>query len=309
MFLSLSILFSISANAFAASQLPFGEPVQDFYTEEIDGGDIFIVITGSKTATIMTSDEEHSINISIKYHDNPDIVYEWSISDYPVATFTPSNDIFWANIIKYAEGHLDEAKVIEFINTTYDPEIQPYSSDAADLMAELAELTGLREYIGEKHSTTYEGQIFRVYEQVTFLNTKVGNASWSQALKVASLITNIIGATVSEPRVKLVCKIFGVALSVASIIAPGSVDKYITTANINRYVTANGSGFPYNSTDKNIWYYGLGNPDSTSDERAGLDTETKTIEYSDYRGETYFNSYSSQVQDAYSVFKVVGQQP
>ena len=72
-----------------------------------------------------------------------------------------------------------------------------------------------------------------------------------------------------------------------------------------RYVTINGSKYAYNITDKFIDYQGYENPDLNNRERAYIDAVSKTISYS--HNASYFESYEDQIEDAFQMFKKIGQ--
>ena len=139
---------------------------------------------------------------------------------------------------------------------------------------------------------------FRIYTD--------GFKRWYTAISVASFIVSVLGLPQTTTLVKAICGAFGVALSAASVIPAGRVDKYICRAVTERYVTINGSNFQYNWTDRYIEYRGYENADNNSYERAYLDTGSRVETY--VPSEAYFFSYADQVEDAYSKFLDVGQQ-
>ena len=101
-FLIFVLLFSLSSTT-VASALPNKSELPGLYAAE--DGDMFILQSEDRDATIITNDTHHSMTVSIKYSHNPDTVYQWYISDYPMP-FEPSSSAFWTDIIAYAEDHI-----------------------------------------------------------------------------------------------------------------------------------------------------------------------------------------------------------
>lgn len=307
--LSLVLTFVMSTSTLAA------EPLQEapttttnYFTEETATGQIHVRQLNTKTITIITNDEQHQVDISIKYAVNPDLVYQWSFTEYPMPTASKTLS-FWDEIINYVESNLDSATIVTFTDVIYDTPIDvslTRSSAAADMMEQMEEDLGTGEYFDNLiHTTTYQGKVFRIYESMDFRVLEAGYKSWSTTITIASLITSVLGLTPTTALVSALCSAFGVATSTASL-AAGKINLYTCRGMNYRYVTINGSNYIYNITHKFYDYNGYENGSHNNIERAYIDTGSLTINAID--GFTYFNSYTSQVEDAYDEFLLVGQQ-
>lgn len=140
-FLIFVLLFSLSSTT-VASALPNKSELPGLYAAE--DGDMFILQSEDRDATIITNDTHHSMTVSIKYSHNPDTVYQWYISDYPMP-FEPSSSAFWTDIIAYAEDHISQAEEIIFVSNTPSEmhnSIQPFSSAGADIYPQLVKYVG-----------------------------------------------------------------------------------------------------------------------------------------------------------------------
>lgn len=71
-FLIFVLLFSLSSTT-VASALPNKSELPGLYAAE--DGDMFILQSEDRDATIITNDTHHSMTVSIKYSHNPDTVY------------------------------------------------------------------------------------------------------------------------------------------------------------------------------------------------------------------------------------------
>ena len=209
---------------------------------------MYMAIRSDANIAILTNDEDHLIDISISYLSSPNTVYQWTITDYPESTFSAA-DSFWSDVIAYAEGRMTNANIVTFTEVSYDEPIelpQTRSSAGADLMEDLESFLGTGEYFGnEIYSTTYQGQVFRVLESMDFRILTDGSKSWSKTISVSSLIVSVLGLVATTTLVGTICGVFGVALSAASLIPPGKINKYICRAMNYRYVTINGSEYAY----------------------------------------------------------------
>ena len=203
-----------------------------------------------------------------------------------------------------------DANVVTFTEVSYGEPIelpQTRSSAGADLLEDLESFMGTGEYFGRQiYSTTYQGQVFRVLESMDFRILTDGSKSWSTTISVSSLIVGVLGLTATTTLVGTICGVFGVALSAASLIPPGKINKYICRAMNYRYVTINGSEYAYSMADKFIDYNGYENADNDSTERAYADSGSRSVIYAP--SAAYFSSYTDQIEDAYEIFLQVGQQ-
>lgn len=307
--LAVIMLITMSSTAFAANESRNSQT----YIGEISNGNIFSKKTSNMLVTIITDNTRRMIDISIKYLNQPNIVYQWRIQDYPVARFKPASNSFWNGIIEYAERNISSATPVTFTDVTYEKPIDVTamrSSAGADLLQDLRSFIGQDEYFDVLKTSTplyRNGVAFRVYESMQFRILLDGYKAWSTTITVASLITGILGLALTNPTITAICSAFGVAATAASLILPGRVNKYICRAMVYRYVNANGSKYVYNITDKFIDYKGYENADNNSTERAYADSSSQTINY--IQGQSYFGSYTAQVDDAYQMYLNVGQQP
>ncbi len=110
--LSFSMIFSITSTAFASTYAE--DPSCETYVQEIVDGHSFMQRTAEKSVVILTNDPDHIIDISIKYESDPTLVYNWTIYDYPVTTFSPDDSTFWVGIIECVESNIDNATIFEF---------------------------------------------------------------------------------------------------------------------------------------------------------------------------------------------------
>lgn len=276
----------------------------------ITGGKIFTFENNEKTIAILTNDAEHLLDVSISYVTEPNTVYQWTIQDYPENEFKTDDVLFWEGVVNYVEERIGLANVVCFTENLYDKPIEVQnrrSSAGADLVEELEELMGTSEYFNTlKATVTYQGQVFRVYENMEFRIYEAGTKSWSTAISVSSLIVGVLGLITTNALVSAICGAFGVGLSAASLLpANGSINIYTCRAMNYRYVTANGSSYHYNITYRIVDYTGYENADINSTERAYIDSSSMMEEYTE--SSTYFNAYMSQIQDAYVIFNSIGQ--
>ena len=307
--LAVIMLMTMSSIAFAANESRNNQT----YIGQISNGNIFSKKTANMLVTVLTDNTRRLIDISIKYLNQPNIVYQWQIQDYPVARFEPASISFWNGIIEYAERNISSATPVTFTDVTYEKPIDVTdrrSSAGADLLQDLRSFIGQDEYFDILKTSTplyRNGVAFRVYESMQFRILSDGYKAWSTTITVASLITGILGIVITAPTIVTICSVFGVAASAASLILPGRINKYICSAMVYRYVTANGSEYMYNVTDKFIDYKGYEDADDNSTERAYADSSSQTITFT--HGQSYFGSYTSQVDDAYQMYLNVGQKP
>ena len=304
--LSTAILFSISATAYAT------EADTAYITSavvDISGGNLYTSEENDKRVAILTNDENHLLDVSICYLSAPNTVYQWTITDYPISTFTPSNPQFWYNIVDYVEDQMSDANIVYFTEVTYEEPIelpQTRSSAGSDLLDELEELMGLGEYSDTVvHSITYQGQRYRILEYMDFRILTDGSKSWANAIQVSSLIVTVLGLVASSTLITAICCAFGVVASASSLLPAGTINKYLCVADVCRWVSINGSAYPYNITDKYFEYKGYENASNDSREKAYIDDGSLSEYFTD--DEAYFNSNNSQIMDAYVVFSRIGQ--
>lgn len=304
--LSTAILFSISATAFATER-EIATPTSAVV--DISGGNLYTSEEGGKRVAILTNDENHLLDVSICYLSAPNTVYQWTITDYPISTFTPSNPQFWYNIVDYVEDQMSDANIVYFTEVTYEEPIelpQTRSSAGSALLNQLEELMGLGEYSDTVvHNITYQGQRYRILEYMDFRILNDGSKSWSNTIQVSSLIVSVLGIVYSLSVLSAICSAFGVAINAYSELSAGTINKYICLADVCRWVSINGSTYPYNITDKYFEYRAYEDADLNSRRGAYIDTGSKAEYYTD--DEAYFYSNDSQIMDAYVAFSRIGQ--
>ena len=274
-FLIFVLLFSLSSTT-VASALPNKSELPGLYAAE--DGDMFILQSEDRDATIITNDTHHSMTVSIKYSHNPDTVYQWYISDYPMP-FEPSSSAFWTDIIAYAEDHISQAEEIIFVSNTPSEmhnSIQPFSSAGADIYPQL----------------------------VKYVGTSPFDKSWSTAVFVSTLITSVLGLIVTNTIVQAICTAFNVVVSVYASIAAGSMNCYTCTAIFSRYVNVNSSEYPYNMTIRTVSYEAYEDASPSSTRRAEIDSGSRTTSYN--KSESYYQNCYAQALDGYNVYKSVG---
>ena len=303
--LTVIMAFSLCVPAFAVEKKAVGGEVS-----EISGGHLFTWVAEDKTVVATTHDEEHLINISIKYKNSPDVVYQWTIANYPSA-FRAEED-FWINVIDYAEKRMSEAEEIVFTETVYDKPIevgQMRSSAGADLREDLRALVGA-EYSKTRLATSqYKGLQFKVYEQMNYQVFKSGEKGWSKYITPATIVVEVLGLTVGAENktVNIICEVLGVALGYAGTIAPSSIAIYTCRAQYCRYITVNDSEYIYNITYKFIEYKGYEDTNINSTGRARIVADTRDVYYS--KNANYYLDYSLQIVDAYEEYLRIGQRP
>lgn len=305
--LCLILVFSFTLSAFA-NTTEYDSISQNSATVEIVGGKLHSSTMNGRNVAILTNDAKHLIDISISYCAKPNTVYQWTITDYPTAF--DNTDAFWKDIICYAEDQMHSAKIVQFTETTYNEPIevpQTFSSAGADLLRELSSLIGTGEYFGAlKYTTNYQGEVFRVYESMEFKILFAGSNSWSTPITVSSLVVGVLGLVTTSSVVAAICGAFGIAASASSLLpSNGTINKYVCRAMNYRYVTVNGSEYAYNLTDKLIDYQGYENADLSNAERAYIDSGSRSVSYT--HSSSYFDSYTLQIQDAYTMFERIGQ--
>ena len=189
----------MSSTAFAANESRNSQT----YIGEISNGNIFSKKTSNMLVTIITDNTRRMIDISIKYLNQPNIVYQWRIHDYPVARFEPASNSFWNGIIEYAERNISSATPVTFTDVTYEKPIDVTamrSSAGADLLQDLRSFIGQDEYFDVLKTSTplyRNGVAFRVYESMQFRILLDGYKAWSTTITVASLITTVLGSVIT----------------------------------------------------------------------------------------------------------------
>lgn len=304
--LSLCMVFVMISPAMAA-EVSAAQPTSS--TIAIDDGYMYTAVTNSKKVAILTNDDGSLVDVSISYLSSPNTVYQWTFENYVATAFTTSNS-FWNGIIDYAESQMNSASVVTFVDVIYDEPIDitsTRSSAGADLKEDMVELLGTDEYAMRLiHTVDYGYMHMDIYETLDIRVYAVEEITWRTAINVSSLIVDFIGAIPGDPMVEGICTLFGVALSAASKIPAGGINKYLCRGMHFRDVTINDSAYSYAMADMYIDYYGYENADLNCTERAFVDSGSYSSTFIPDRG-TYFN-YARLVAAAYEEYLRIGQQ-
>lgn len=303
-FLIFVLLFSLSSTT-VASALPNKSELPGLYTAE--DGDMFISQSEDRCATIITNETLHIITVSIKYSQDPDTVYQWYISDYPMP-FEPSSSAFWTDIIAYAEERISQAEAIIFSSNTsveMQNSIQPFSSVGADIYPQLVKYVGTSPFEDIiRYSTTMDGNTVRVYEEMRFEVLFSQNKSWSTTVFISTIITAFLGKVVTDTLVQALCTALNVVVSAYSSVAAGAINRYTCSAVFSRYVNVNSSRYPYNMTIRTVSYEAYEDASPSSTKRAKIDSGSRVTSYS--KNETYYQNCYAQALDGYNVYKSIG---
>ena len=167
----------------------------------------------------------------------------------------------------------------------------------------LTDLLGTEKYEDKLIDTVaYQGEVFRVYETLTFKIT--APPRWHKTLTLFAISMPAANIFVTNTRGSIVCYLYGVtAGAIALLPVADDIRNYSCQAQYCRYITVNGSQYRYNTTKQTIRYQGYDNMSVSMP--AYIDADTKTVTYSDSMD--YFNDYTAQIQDAYAKFQQIGQ--
>lgn len=178
------------------------------------------------------------------------------------------------------------------------------SSIGRDIRTQLRNLYGDEYKCRLKMSETRDGQNFRVYEDMEFSVSAADDASVQKTLTVASIVSALFNLTPATVCVKAVCNMFGLAVSIDSLI-PDDEQKHIKCGVvICRYVTVNETKYKYSTTFKRYDYDAYDSRDDNNDIGAKIDIESLIESESD--GKEYFDSYNLQIEEAYKKFQEIG---
>lgn len=308
--ISLLLVFSGMQMAFAESEFT---NILGLYNHNawnvtfINNNRVFTYQTKSLRASIVI-DNENILQVSIANSNEPDKIFQWIIDDCSDAIPCKSSDNMLDIVLDYAIKHIEDSEKIAITNVTYNEPIDITSnrlSSVADLKSDLATLVGTEFSNRLKCSRTYHAHTFNVYETMQFRIYEKGYATWNTAITVATLITSVLGFTNNAPSlVSTICNAFGVADSLYSLLAPGQIKKYECQAFYYHYTVMPGSDNIYNTTFKTIIYNGYEDANPNSSERAYVDSGSQQIIYTE--DETYYYSYTSQIEDAYDRYLLIG---
>ena len=272
----------------------FPNTPQDVYVEAVEGGNLFAQNTDDcDTIGIVTNDAEHTISISIVYSGQSNVVYQWSIKDYPVREFSPDDLDFWNDIILYAEDKMDQAERFDvpFTVTTEDDPM-PSSSANADLMEDLEDIVGIpydNKYTYQ--SRRMDGHDYKLYESMSFNIKFIGSSTIAEGLSVTSYLASVLSIVATAPNVALVAGVLGLALALGSDLMPaGKTNKYSCMVLYHRYVTVDGGSYHYADAYKIRSFSGLEDANPNSRGRAHVFPDTEELYYDLNQSAEFFNS-------------------
>lgn len=310
MLLCMSMIFVLSSAAFAS------EPAEVSVLPMTDGV-IYAREDANQIAVVSVPNSGDLLEVNVLDADMPSVVKQYYIDAEGIAAnnLSSARASEWNEVISMCNNSAESEKQIIFTveDVTYDTPIDitnRRSSITADLEGDLTDFHG-SEYEGVlKYSTTYSGQNIKIYERMDFRIYENGYKSWSTGsplITLGTFILEVLLLTVNNKLVSALSDVFAVGESVDSLIAgSGRVNKYNCVAYVGRYSSINNSEYAYTMTDRVHSYTGYDDNDLNSTARAAIDESSKYSYYSD--SSTYYNSYASQVEDAYEMFLSVGQQ-
>lgn len=295
------------ASGSEATTYPIFLSVGSKYVEKIEGGSVLSQRTDDKLISITAQDAEHIINVSIRYVDIPNSIFQWTFYDYPVSTFNPDSSRFWSEIIDYAETRKEKAHIITFTCDTTETFPDTRSSANADLKEDLKSLHGI-EYPYPNNPGVFlsrrnlYGHTFEIRETKTFSITKQETFSWKDGLTIASVLTNVLGIAFTSGTGTIICSVLGLTYTGMGMILPAAkVQRYACKVQYYRYVTIDNDGREYTGAFRNVSYSGYEDISSNSSERAYLVKETKYENYP--QSEEYYNDYDAMYEEAYEYYK------
>lgn len=278
--------------------------------------------------TVLLIPGSGDIEISFSYKSNPADVYQFFITDRN-AVLSNDDVVIWPNVYTVCHDNVQNAVKMTFTITTDSTDASLYNSSSEnavysilssvneDLDEDLAAIHGDEYGPNNKYSTVSFGPTITVKETMKFLYVDATPFWWNvegvAALSVTSFVTGCLGLAATSTILAAVAYIFEVASYVDEQISPsGSLNRYLCSVRIRRHTSVNGSEYEYTYVDHIYQYYAYENPDLNSDGRAAVVPYCEN-EYYYYDGmnygndSSYFNSYSSQVADAYDRYLVIGQ--
>lgn len=177
----------------------------------------------------LTNDPDHIIDISIKYESDPTLVYNWTIYDYPVTTFSPDDSTFWIGIIECVEGDIDNATIFEFSFDETDENCMTIAEGpAGQLFTEELELI-----VGPEYSNRFtyqmkviEGHNYKLYENMDFRFSKNTVITWRTPVKLSALLTELLSLLPLPKTGQIICTVFGVIFTALEQIIPAASVTY-----------------------------------------------------------------------------------
>lgn len=306
---ALAILLQMCTPVFAASvEYPDDESYK--YLEKI-GDSVFYYNTIEENAVVaIANNNSDTVSVSITAGTGSEPVYYLDVEIAACTSTDFLSEQFWEDVISYSFTHLNEAEeiIVKHELTIYDEPIDVThmrSSAVADLIGELTSLYG-NEYSSKTiYSKTIEGQSYKVNEQMVFRVTKTGNDSIKEEVQVTAYIVKVLGLAASTKRIEAICRTLSIVISGVSKILPGAtMDFYDCEKLVSRFVNVNGSQYPYHSSSSGTVHDGYDNVSKGNRDRAYMCEDIVSTGTS-----PDFYDLAGQVDEAYSVYKYIGQQP
>lgn len=312
--LSLALIFSLSMNCFATEALSVSD--SDLIIDEFENQKLITAHTDAINLAILIDTDTNYTDVSLSTYNAPNTVYQIYIDDYTLIFTGNSTADFVNAAINFIINNKQDANVINFTSeeSSLEAPNSPaiiMSSAGADLMPTLISELGSDEYADLiKSSQVYNGLNMKLYEALDIQILDNGTKSWASTISVSSLIVGVLGLVSTSTLIGAICGAYGVYASAYSLLPPGKIRTYNCIGSITRYVKINGSSYVYNFAHKKINYKGYENASLTNTERAYLDTGSRSVTYPPYgQSATYFNSFTSQISDAYDMYLRLGQMP
>lgn len=296
--LVLSLLFSLAQPAVAANSSHNTE-IQNATIEKIDNGYVFFQNEDVKRVIIISNVVTNSLNVAISYTEEPNVIHQWIIDDYPDSDLDYDSAQAWLEVVRYAEENMQDSfsTVMEW-EPANDPDVGRASA-GSDLRNALKAKYG-SEYSDKKLRTEIKGgAFFTVYESKSFEISKQGTLTWGTVATVAGILLAIYGyfnEVALERAIGILLGFFGVATSDAPV-KPNSLNYYNCYVLYTRYVMASSSDKQWSTTYKTIRHTGFENPSLDSNDRAALSTDTGSTSITYAPDEAFFDK--GLVDDAY----------
>lgn len=309
LFLALAMVLGLSGQAFAANDV--NEHVVAETVEALTDGYAYSYLSDAKSVVILVDGNQSAIDVGITYLDEPHLVHQLSFGEdflsRDVRSFSTKD---WHDLMDEAESRITSGTTVTMRYEDIDS--VPYAvaagnSPEEDLKDQLQTIMGGGEYQDVlRYSTTYKGLKMRIYTSSHFrIEKKL--FTWNQALTIAGIASGVLALFDMPIAIEVICSVLGVATGVTQLVIPnGNLHVYRCRTMVDHSTRINDMTYIYNITWKFIDYIGLWNPDEYAS-RAQLDQTSRTVSYPD--GEAYFNSNSSQIEDAYRTYQQIGAKP
>lgn len=253
--------------------------------------------------------ETGRIFVSLKYHDDDDISYEWEmhVDDFDIIKLDENNDI-WSLIVDKALNNFENATEIfipdlitvkEMDETEHDENENSASSSAnADMLNDLLPIHG-KEYSWKTLYTdkvTIPNKILRIKEDMEYRFSKYTTLT-TRAMSVATFTISVLG--LKSNWIGAVSFLLGIAGDM--IEAGKKIQEHVCRVMYFRYSNVDSSSYAYTMVTKTIEYRGFENISGYG--RAFVATDTDSTYYSN---EKLFNSHSAHAKEAKSEYDTQG---